>query len=266
MSSGFEDRLEQELVAAARRRIAARAPRARRRLPRPLLATAAALAVLALLTTLVLAMPGGGGDPRPTAAPEQGAPAACARAQWDPRAVYTTTPADRRLLDALATLRRPQARRDRAACPILPEQVLNPAAIRSAGRSAAGHRLFLVPTDSAADGRPGGLAICLVTVTEDGRPWGGAGCTSAAGAAQGRFTGTFLRSGVRTLLGIFPDHVARLVVRLGDGSRIEVPIRENVASLVVPERVKRGATWFAAATLLRADGRTAGTLPGPFMR
>ncbi|HEY4279801.1 MAG TPA: hypothetical protein VGM91_16360 [Conexibacter sp.] len=186
MSLDFEDRLADELVAAAQRRSAAATSRRRsRRLARsgsraaardgalaaprgtarrgshapgrrrPLLAVTATLALVAVVAAITLPLLLHGAE---TAARQPQRTAALPH-QCDPgkrrgitRVRLVSTPVDPRLLDAYAVLRRPQTAADRVVCPGLGGGgALNPSAIRSVGMDGAGHRVFLVPMAGTPD-------------------------------------------------------------------------------------------------------------------
>jgi hypothetical protein len=294
MSSEFEQRLERELVAAARREAARagmagcagagapgrpvptsprRRPRTaagpRRRLrPRPLPVAAVALLAIVALVVAVVALPGSSDEtPRlsPAATP---LPRQCDDRR-DQGVRLTRAPVDPRLRSVYGVLRRPQTAADRSFCPVLGRVAVNPAAIRLAGTDADGRQVFLVPVTGR--GEPifdRGPQLCIFAVTPrrpsaDGRrmlpaAWGG-GC-GYVGDVHGDL-GLSASNG-RVAAGVLPDGVATMRLRLRDGREWRVPVRENFWTY-------RGVSWHARqrhpvveVSLLDRDGAVLRTWRG----
>ncbi|MBB4662609.1 hypothetical protein [Conexibacter arvalis] len=273
MSSDFEDRLERELVAAARREAevataaAARPRRVRRpgRL-RPLPVAAVALLTIAALAVAVLALPGA---EAPVPAPATG-PTECERRAAAGELVLTAEPPPPRLLAAFAVLRRPQTDADRADCGVgVPERPLNPSAVRLAGRDATGGRVFVAPVGAVPDldARRGGdrgpqhelpasarqPLLCVVIV---GPSTGGGGCATSSHVGRGRFVGSSFADGVARVVGLFTDGIAAVELELDDGSTRRLEVRDNVATVQLRERPGERAASVVRYRLLDADGET----------
>ncbi|MDO8209341.1 hypothetical protein [Conexibacter sp. CPCC 206217] len=288
MSTTFEDRLERELVDAARRRARAGASaagagspaRARsrralgpRRLPRPpRFALTAAVACIALVALAVIALALPGGDRATTPGGSHSAlPRQCDAAAGRGRLRLVSAPVDSGLLATYAILRRPQTAADRTTCPATAQiGRLNPAAIRRAGSDPDGHPLFLVPMASVpdmerafrrGDPRPPweipdmtGPRLCPTIVY----PNSGAGgnCYPPSFFGRGRFLPASSRTRISISIGLFSDAVAAVDVRFFDGSLKRFEITDNVAVLKLEGRTATPANSVAGYRLLDEHGAT----------
>lgn len=277
MSTSFEDRLERELVDAARRRqrrgASSRLRHApHRRLPLRGLAVACACAALLVAAALVVALPGG--EPAPPVAPQRLLPRQCDEAAARGQLRLVATPVDRRLLASYAVLRRPQTEADRSVCPgAAMTGLLNPGTIRLAGDDHDGHPLFLVPMAGVpdvkravrrGDQRPPeeipdrtGPRLCPTIV----RPDSGAGglCYPPSYFGRGRFLPETRWSASLVTIGVFEDGVTAVDVRFRDGAERQVQIRDNVAVLQLAVSPTNWANTITGYDLLDAEGRVLAT-------
>lgn len=275
----FEDRLEQELIAAAKRSTAGssavhRRPRSRLR---PLPVAAVALAAIVALAVAALTLPGGGAPRDRAATPAPGPiPRQCEgrAAAGDLR--LTDAPPAPALLEAFAVLRRPQTAADRADCRVgLTGLLVNPATIRLAGRDERGDRIFLVPVGGLPDWSrhtrgdrrsPARLPIrrqptlCYSTVSRLGA---GSSCQALSTLGRGRFLGGGYGRGTANVLGLFTDGVAAVEIEFRDGGTRRVPVRSNVATVELRGRPGDPAVTARRYRLLDADGATISTDENP---
>ena len=264
MTSGFEDRLERELLDAARRRATAGAG-ARRR-PRIALTAAVACAVLAVIAAVaafVVALPSAD-HPQPAAEPPPLSPA-CARLQRDGRARFTDAPVDRRLLAAFAVLRRPQTAADRRECPAFIGSLVNPRASRLARSNPDGQPIYLVPVAKRLQGGPGprdaGPELCIFTVFAGGA---GGGSCGALGPYLRGVTGA--SSVGRIAVGLQPDGVATLELVLRDGTRQRIALVNNVWSYRMVTRARAAANPVVRVITRAADGTIVRSFRGGIAR
>lgn len=298
----FEDRLEQELTAAARREAAA-APRdagrvahaaqaaagaaparrhsaaARRRRPRPLPVAAVALAAILALAVAVVALPGGDARHDRPAAPAPAAgplPRECDRRAAAGEVRLTAEQPTPRLLEAFAVLRRPQTDADRAGCHVgLTGLLVNPATIRLAGRDERGHRIFLVPVGGLPDWSrrtrgdrrsPADLPVRrqpTICSSTVSRLGAGGSCQALSSIGRGRFFGGGYGRGTANVLGLFTDGVAAVEIEFLDGSTRRVPVHSNVATVELRGRAGDPAVTARRYRLLDADGATIATDEDP---
>lgn len=288
----FEERLERELIAAARRATAGAAGAGRdgsdrRRvrlrphlLLRPLPVALVALAAIAALAVAALVFPARD-VPRP-AAPPPGAvettpptPGPLPR-QCDPagyrgrmRTRLTSRGIDRRLYDAYGVLRRPQTAADRVACPAWSfGGLLNPSAIRFVGMDGDGHRIFLTPMAGLPDTEPAlrrgemkapwevtrltGPRLCITIVYPNSSA--GGPCHEPSWFGRGRFNPLSVRpGGVTVLLGIFSDGVTTVHLTHESGKVTVLSVRDNVAVLL--QRGAQRRDGVLSYDLIGADGR-----------
>jgi hypothetical protein len=265
VNTQFEQRLERELIEAARRQAGSGAARPsrppRRRPPRVALTAAVACLALAALAVLVVALPGryDAATPSPAQQPRQ-----CDRLAASGELRLTDAPVDSRLLAAFGVLRRPQDARDRSICPSLAPNfvTLDPGAIRFADRNVLDRRVFLVPVANNrtlpppghAQQRPSGPQLCYVSVNRRGSAAGS--CYPPEFFARGRFfAGGSGPHGSFAHFGVFPDGVAGIELHFEDGSRRTVPVRGNVVSFSTDGRRATPTNTVVRIRLLDVDGR-----------
>jgi hypothetical protein len=280
----FEERLERELIAAARRASAdaagaaagaaeaGAARRARRRvrlrpfrLLRPLPVALVALAAIAALAVAVLVVPAGEA-PRPAAPAPQPLPRQCDRLARQSRLSLTAAPVDARLLAAFAILRRPQMAADRALCPPLQDVTLNPSAVRRMRVDPAGRTIYLVPLAArrSGSGRPYAPGLCIAAVSGgDRRRESGGGCLSLGSVLRGTGGGI---AGDGFMTGVQPDGVATIELRMRNGRRARIAVVGNVWGYRTASRAAARANPVLSIAKLDAAGRLLGEWRGEAAR
>ncbi|MDW5596082.1 hypothetical protein VSS74_17175 [Conexibacter stalactiti] len=230
----FEDRLERELLAAARRQAEESGAVPQRGRLRIAVGAAAAMTALAAVTlAVVIGPPHDSRRVAPTAAAPRTTPPPVAGAGCTESAIrsdleLTTEALPRELADAYALLRRPQTAVDTSVCAVLPEHQAtvrtNPAEQRYGGSGPGPYKLW-VGSRWLAD-RP---QLCLYV--ELTRYSGGSiTCGDALpGVKDGfsYFTADDRRSGRYVF--VVPDGVANVELRFDDGHTTRLPVRGNVA-------------------------------------
>jgi RNA polymerase sigma-70 factor (ECF subfamily) len=220
--------------AAARQRVSRGLTTLRTRLRRA--AGPVPIAVGALLAlggvAAALALSGGRDEPERTPRPPLPAtpalPRQCEQVERLGRMTPTAEPVDTELLDDYAIFRRPQRPADRADCPWLPVDVVNPAAIRRLPDDPGGSRSYVVPVPAARDELNDleGPRICVGTIAPGARrrALGGA-CRWVEQLRSGDWMVGF---GKLDAAGLVPDEVAQIEVRTRRGRVERYPVRDNV--------------------------------------
>lgn len=257
----FEDRLERELLAAARRQAEeSGAPLHRGRL-RVAAGAAAAVATLAAVTlAVVLISPGDAPPPVITGEAGAGAqrPTSCAGVAGTEQLGVTERTMPQSVYDAIAVLRRPQTAAEREICPAVaagPNALVNPAEVRDAGlfRQQKYGRLF-VATRWFGD-QP---QICVQRVPHG---VGSGGCQDAEKTIARGYAYAFSSGGTAVYHVVVPDGVAAVELRRSDGPATRLPVRANVARLLAFRTFSNPQALRLEYDLLDADGAVLSTAP-----
>lgn len=245
----FEDRLERELIAAARRQAEeagdATPQRARLRIA---VGGVAAVATIALLTGVLLLGSPGSEPPRPAATVTMPIPpGVCPSDPLTDRALPQV------IRSRFALLRRPQTAADRAVCiraPFGADMRANPAELRLAAHGPGSRDEVRVGSSWSGD-----VPYLCIEHHRPGATFGSTGCGPADDVALNGLS-VFGANAMRTgrFLFLVPDGVATVELRYADGSARRLPVRGNVASLLARGVFQDPSSSSTDYALLDADG------------